>query len=715
MPQFLVGVGVKVLAGIGVGLGAAGVSTALAIAVGSATVGLVSYTALRGAKLRSSGASPEGLGAQQILVRSTSEPVRIVYGEAVVSGPLVWMNTAGADGEILYSVIALTGHEIDSFIGFYLDDKYIPIADVDTGATWAVDADSTDHRLGPVGSDPVLYIHGYTGTSSQTVDSTLDSVFSEWGSNHRGRGVAYLILRMRKIAGAEEKWQGGPPQNVRVKLRGKKVYDPRLDSSQTGGLGAHRLDDPSTWAYSVNNALCTADYLIDSELGAGFDSARIDYVGLMDAADDCDASAAIPTATTQPRFTCNGVLSCHDVHRENVEKLLSSFGGTLRYYNGLWRVAASTWPGSSSFTLNESHLIGPITYRRSPERTERYNAVRGQYIDPDRNDQITHYLPVEDATLQSARDDGLELWKELDLPMTNDEYTAQRLAFRMVEQASRTGILVFPTGYNGLNIAPGDRGTVSIAELGWSSKTFRCVGLRYVDMVGVELVLKEDDSAAYADPAEGDYGTRTGASGINFPGVPLPTVGVVVDPTFSLAIGDSWIVGAGSVASVSVGGGEGGGNALVLTNAASTTQAVYNARRFDTSPGEIIAGQLRIQRTADVQSVVVRTTYYRADTLASLGTADQDITALILTAGTYYTVPFRQRTPTSYTLDDDVRVKARLEIRMVPDGSGTATATVSSFNASRFNSVGTNEIDPEAATEVYQGFDAGPVGVSNIS
>src|SRR3990167_7840336 len=500
---------------------------ATALWVGVAAVSYVTYSAIRSSRLKDSG---EAAGPQtpQTAVRGTLESRKIVYGETVVSGPIAYMNTVGQDNRNMYIVIALTGHEITSFQGYYLDDKFIPIADVDdvtTSGDGSVDADTTGHGFGPVDAAPVLFIREHLGAAGQTVDTTLDAAFADITSNHRMRGCAYVVVIMLRLDGAEEVWQNGAPGNISALIRGKKVYDPRLDSTFSGswgtGSGAHRLATPSTWAYSTCPPLCLADYLIDADLGAGFDSARIDYNAVAIAADVCDANVAIPVATTQDRFTCNGVLMCSDNHRENIEKILSSMAGTLRYYGGLWRIRAGAYP-TADFALNESHLVGPIKYKKQPEASERYNGVRGSYIDPLRQYKESQYLTVDDATTRANRDDGIALYKELDLPMTGSEYMAQRLAFRALEQCTQTGLLTFPTGYNGLNIAPGDTGTVTLPELGFSSKVFRCIGLQHIDMVGVELVLKEDDSAAYADPVEGDYGTRTAAGGINFPGVPPP-------------------------------------------------------------------------------------------------------------------------------------------------------------------------------------------------
>lgn len=708
MAPFVAAIGLAAAAAVGVAL-----TTTTAFVVGAVLLGVATYTAVRTSRLRD-GASVGSSAGFQTVVRGTTEPRRIVYGQAMLSGPIVYMNSAGTENRDLYIVIALTGHEIDSFVGVYLDDKFVPIADVHTlggGGTGDVfqDTGSPAHGYGPIGSTTVLYIREHLGATGQTVDTMLDTAFADITTNHRMRGCSYLVLRLVLVSGGEQVWQNGVPSNIAVVLKGKKVYDPRLDSTFVGtwgtGSGAQRVATPSTWAYSTNPPLCQADYLIDSDLGAGYTSARVDYDSVALAADACDTLVAIPVATTEKRFTCNGVLEVTDDHGPNIEAILSSMGGRLRYYNGQWRIRASTFP-STDFTLTQADLIGPVTFRNAPERTERYNAVRGTYFDPSRQYKSSQYLTVNDTTTRTNRDASLVLYKDLDLPMTNSEYMAQRLAFRALNQCTLTGLCVFPLGYQGMNIAPHDTGTVTLSELGWSSKIMRAVALRHVDMVGVEPTLKEDSSAAYTDPIEAAYGTRTAAGAITFPTAPPLITGVIFDPLFKQPIGNSWIIEAGAGVSIVSGGGEGGGNALQLTNGASTTQAARNDNRFNTSVGEVISCEFRVTKTTNVASIVARFSYYRSDTMASLGTVDQTLT--LAATGTYYTISLRQRTPTTYTLAAGVLILCDVQVRMVPSGAGTATATFSSISGTRSGTVGTPEIAIDAATALYSATLAGP-------
>ena len=61
------------------------------------------------------------------------------------------------------------------------------------------------------------------------------------------------------LEGANEAFEAGIPQNLRALVKGHKVYDPRI--------GGDDVDDPSTWDWSMNPALCLADFLIWQDVG----------------------------------------------------------------------------------------------------------------------------------------------------------------------------------------------------------------------------------------------------------------------------------------------------------------------------------------------------------------------------------------------------------------------------------------------------------------
>jgi len=447
---------------------------------------------------------------REIMVRSSVEPRKIVYGEHVVSGPIAYVNVAGADNERLFHVIALTGHEIDSYVGFYIDSDYIPIADVDdVNGSPAGDGAVQSGDYGPINGTDIAYFRTYLGTASQAADGMMTSAFTDWTASHRLRGVAYFIARFDYIDGSEDVWSGGV-DNLRARIKGKKVYDPRLDTSPG--------NDPTNASYiawSDNPALCTADYLIDSDLGTGWDTSEIDWQSVVDAADYCDTLVDVPPAAspanTEKRYRCDVVLFSTEEPRDNIAKLLSSFNGRLTRGGGKWHIDAGyTAP---TVTLTDDHLAGPIRFRSQPLAQDRYNTVRGVFVDRERNWKTSQFHEVTDATFQT-RDGGKKLYRDIVLEGVTREYQAQRIAYNVLQQSANPGVCIFPANFYPVDLMVGDTVAVTVSELSWSSKVFRVQSWDLTETGGVELTLKEESSAAHADPAVTDYTTQTTAGGV---------------------------------------------------------------------------------------------------------------------------------------------------------------------------------------------------------
>lgn len=104
-------------------------------------------------------------------------------------------------------------------------------------------------------------VTSYTGSQS-TADSALVAAFAAQGITYSDTlaGYAYSVISMPV---AEFDGQ----LNFSALIEGRKLYDPRLDSTN-GGSGSHRLATPSTWAYSTNPSLALADFLYSNTYGA---------------------------------------------------------------------------------------------------------------------------------------------------------------------------------------------------------------------------------------------------------------------------------------------------------------------------------------------------------------------------------------------------------------------------------------------------------------
>ena len=76
--------------------------------------------------------------SRQRTVKSTTEPQKIIYGEALVSGPISFIGLSGTDNSDLYQTIVLAGHEVTEITDIHMDDVVISNADINGGLLLAV-------------------------------------------------------------------------------------------------------------------------------------------------------------------------------------------------------------------------------------------------------------------------------------------------------------------------------------------------------------------------------------------------------------------------------------------------------------------------------------------------------------------------------------------------------------------------------------------------
>lgn len=480
-----------------------------------------------------------GSESRKHVVRDSTHGRAILYGEGITSGVLAYINTTGTKNEYIDFVIVLAGHQITEISDVYFDANKIPFAAINSGAaaggsvgTYTQDGKPGKYQPRDIEgiSVPNAYIYKYLGTDTQAASSVLASAYQEeWSSNHRLLGCAYVHVRLRRDSDA---YANGAPNNFRFGYKGAKVYDPRLDSTN-GGAGAHRVDVPSTWAHSANAALCTADYLIGGAItnsasrvnmrGFGAAPADVDWPTVIATANICDELVTVPVAATQARYRCDGVLSMSEATSENLELLLTSMMGQLVYSSGLYRMFAGVYD-APALTLNETDLASGLSFITGTSRGERFNAVRGTRWDRVNGTEV-EFLPRTDPAYE-ADDGGRRLYRDIQLPFTDDEYRAQRIAQLILRRSREQQTLVWRGNLGCLRVGVWETVAVTVAELGISNKTFRCLS-RTVSSEDaghvVELTLREEFVNTYADPIEADYGDLT-------PSNPQPVAGGALYP-----------------------------------------------------------------------------------------------------------------------------------------------------------------------------------------
>lgn len=451
---------------------------------------------------------------RQQTVRGTIEPQKVVYGEALVSGPIFFVGVAGTDNKELYHAIALTGHEVEDITDVFFDNEKILDSQIDFQSR------VTAGTFGPIDSDTICQIERQTGASNQTASSLLRGAFpSVWTTSHTTPNVSCITTQWVLTDGSQELWDRLTPQNIKALVKGKKdIYDPRLDTS----AGANPTN-ATYQQWSNNPALCAANYLTDTKFGLSVPVSKIDWDAVETAADACDVSVTVPGGT-EKRFTANGVLFATDTHKANINKLMSAMNGSLVYSNGVYTIKAGVYEAPTE-SLNEDDLAGAISVKTSVERGDRFNTVRPIFIDPDQNHKSVE-APEVSITAAVNRDNGEILTRDVQLSFTNTSYMAQRIANKQIQLTDQQTVLTFPCNLSGLRVDVGDRVSVTVSELNYSNKVFRCAGWSFSDTQDgvVNLTLLEDDSGSYADPTSGEYSTRSPSGTITpgFRGVPDP-------------------------------------------------------------------------------------------------------------------------------------------------------------------------------------------------
>jgi len=491
---------------------AAGASAIYVLAVNLARIALLSLASkLTAPKLDLT----ETASSKLLTVRGTVQPQGFTYGRDMISGPLIWAQVAGDGSEDLHRIVAMHGREIDSIIAYRIDDDDISIGSPGDMST-AVGAVTGGKFAG------VLEIDRRLGSTTQTAMGGMTGTFpSLWTSDHRARSWSLMYAKMTLEAG-DTTYENGIPQNLRALCDGHLIYDPRLDSTQvidpttsppTTGSGAHRTDDDTTWEWSENPALLLADFIRWDIVGMGEEDDRVDWPKCAAAADICDELVLIPPAsptTEQKRYTCNLTFFANRSRDEIKEMLETSMLGRTVFSQGQWKM----WAGAAitpDVILTEANLAGAIQMQASTGSQERYNRVRGKFIDPSRNYTAAVYPEQRSASFEAS--DTEVRYNIFDINTANNSFEAQRDAIIRLRQSRLQRTLVFPGNWSCFRVQPGSVVQLSVAELGLDTspltKWFVTEWVLQKNASGVSLTLVEEDDTVWADPDVGDYAVRT--------------------------------------------------------------------------------------------------------------------------------------------------------------------------------------------------------------
>ncbi|MGE0206207.1 MAG: phage tail protein, partial [Hyphomicrobiaceae bacterium] len=211
------------------------------------------------------------------------------------------------------------------------------------------------------------------------------------------------------------------------------------------------------------------------------------------------------TRRAQPRYTANGFVTLDQSRVENLEKLLSACAGMASKTGATWSLRVGAYQSPSNVALCEFDLRGGIQLRRNLPQAEKFNTVRGTFVDPDNAWQPTDFPALYSAAFKEA-DSGEEIARDVELPFTNDTTMAQRLA-KIALLRARTGgfTLDLPCNLRALRFAAGETILADFRDglqsLGIENEAFLVTGWRLggdETGFGIDLQLSAESSADYS-------------------------------------------------------------------------------------------------------------------------------------------------------------------------------------------------------------------------
>lgn len=410
----------------------------------------------------------EQLRGQLVTKREPAGNASIIYGKTRIGGTIVHMEALGSKNETMYMAIAMAGHEIAGVDNVYInDDKF------------ALTTSGNIYTINYQGSTSVINFDYLVGTETQ---SAMELFSGTSASAFRFKGIATLGA---KLVYDQDRFPMGLP-NITAEVRGKKVYDPR----------------DQTTAYSTNAALCIRDYLTDIDYGMGATEDEIDDDSFSDAADICDELITLSDGSTEARYTINGAFNSGEQPKDILSKMMTSCGGMLSYIGGKWTLKVAEYR-TPTVTLTEDDVVGSISVQGSQSRRDIYNAIKGTYSEPETLYQPASFPPVTNALYESQ--DNEKIWKDTQFPFTTSSAACQRLAKIDLEKSRQQIVVNLSCNLNAFELQPGDNVYLTFSRYGWTQKVFEVIDWSFSFVSAdtgstpvVNLTLRETASGVYS-------------------------------------------------------------------------------------------------------------------------------------------------------------------------------------------------------------------------
>jgi len=457
----------------------------------------------------------------KINVRQPTAPRQVIYGEARVGGVFGFMHTTNSN-KYLHLIVLMAGHEVHQFAQIWIgDEAFVSYENAGSAAPGDLVIDSNGFVPSPSQFAGKVRVRPFKGAPGQTIDADLLAECSAvLTSDDTFAGMAGLYVRLEFDQAI---FRDIP--NITAVIKGKNdVYDPRTD----------------TTGWSVNSALCVANYLCDPTYGLGVDYATgIDEAALIAAANACDEQVELVAGGYESRFETYGSFKSSDQPKEVLGRLLGAMRGRAPFDGERWRILAGVYQ-TPTITLTANDLRSGPKIQTLTSRRDRFNAVKGVYIDPVRFWQEADFPPVVSDSYATI--DGEAIYRDIMLPFTRAASMAQRIAKIDLLLSRHELRVTLPCNLSAWRVQAGDTVYLTYERYGWIDKVFEVRSTSFAvedNALGVDLELAATSLEAYdwATSEEVPVDPNDGTDGPDANTVAPPTNLTVTEEVYETAPG----------------------------------------------------------------------------------------------------------------------------------------------------------------------------------
>ena len=464
------------LVAIAVGAGAAavavGASLAVAAAVGLGAAAIFDYVM----DSMMEDLSVDTMGGRAVTRKDSTASRKIVYGTVRTGGTIVYQANSGDDNKYLHNVVVFSEGRVEEISEIYFDDvKAMQLDESNNVRYYNKYSSNADGSASAVGNKLSISVAIGNDNQAQTNFST-----SQWTNDHDLSKIAHAYIRLEY---SDEIYTNGFPKITAI-IKGKKLYDPRQDSSKPdyNGSGNQGQNADYSWTYSNNPAVCLLNYMLDDRIGLGESLDAFDAPSLLASMNDCDVDISLSGGGTQKKYTCDGIIDSKNSHKANIQNILTSMNGQLLYSGGKYHVKSYKYDDPHSQVVTEDMIIGNIDIATKASRRSLYNRVKGKFVSEEENYVMTeypaqiYYLPnttPPNSVKQFEIDDGETLYHEYNLPMTTNNVRAQRLARLTMLRSRMQSSIKFTANAKALLYTVGDNIKVTNSTLGITEKVYQ--------------------------------------------------------------------------------------------------------------------------------------------------------------------------------------------------------------------------------------------------